>query len=200
MIAQLTGREPEDNRPLTTKILSAVSSLPAEVRYGGGLVGGLLSLFGLIFGGRRYLRNRKRYCPKCRTMMTRLDEVADDAHLEAGQIKEESLKSVDYDVWCCPDCGTTKVIPYNSWFSSYTKCSRCKRCTMEMTSRTITSATTSSTGTGEKTENCTNCGYHHTSRYTIPRRTESSSSGSSSSGSSSFGGGRSSGGGASGSW
>lgn len=197
IISQLTGQEPEDNRPLTTKILSAVSSLPDEARYGGGLVGGLLSLFGLIFGGRRYLRTRKRYCPNCRKLMTRLDEVADDAHLEAGQIKEESLKSVDYDVWLCPDCGTTKVIPYNSWLSSYTTCSRCNRRTMKVTSRTITSATTSSTGTGEKTENCTNCGYHHTSRYTIPRRTESSSS---SSGSSSFGGGSSSGGGASGSW
>lgn len=195
MIAQLTGQEPEDNRPLTTKILSTVSEIPSEVGYGGGIIGGLLSLFGLIFGGRRYLRNRKRYCPKCRTMMTRLDEVADDAYLEAGQIKEESLKSVDYDVWCCPDCGTRKVIPYNSWFSSYATCSKCKRRTMKVTRRTIRSATTSSTGTGEKTENCTNCGYHRRSRYTIPKKTESSSSSGSS-----FGGGRSSGGGASGSW
>ncbi|MCI5120255.1 MAG: TPM domain-containing protein [Candidatus Electrothrix sp. AUS4] len=200
MIAQLTGRKPEDNRPLTAKMLSAVSALPSEARYGGGIVGGLLSLFGLCFGGRRYLRKRKRYCPKCRTMMTRLNEVADDAYLDAGQVKEESLQSVDYDVWLCPDCGTTKVISYNSWFSSYATCSKCKRRTMEVTSRTITSATTRSTGTGEKIENCANCGYHHTFSYTIPRRTESSSSGSSSSGSSSFGGGSSSGGGASGSW
>lgn len=196
MIAALTGQKPEDNRPLTTKMLRAVSDLPSEARYGGGIAGGLLSLFGLFFGGHRYLRNRKRYCPSCRTMMARLDEIADDAHLDAAQIKEESLKSVDYDVWLCPDCGTKKTIAYNSWFSSYTKCSKCNRRTMMVTHRTIISATTSSTGTGEETGDCENCGYHYKHRYTIPRKEKSDSSSSSSS----FSGGRSSGGGASGSW
>ena len=189
MIAALTGQEPEDDRPLTTRMLRAVSELPSEAQYGGGIAGGLLSLLGLIFGGHRYLRNRKRYCQKCRTMMTRLDEAADDACLDAGQVKEESLKSVDYDVWQCPECGATKIIPYNSCFSSYIKCSQCKRRTMEVTRRTIKSATTSSTGTGEETGDCKTCGYHYTSRYTIQRKSSSSS-----------GGGRSSGGGASGSW
>jgi uncharacterized protein len=208
MIAALTGQEPEDSRPLITKMRSTVSALPSEAQYGGGIAGGLLSLLGLIFGGRRWLRNRKRHCPHCRTKMTRLDETADDACLDAGQVKEESLKSVDYDAWQCPDCGATKIIPYSSWFSSYQQCSQCTRRTMEVTYRTIRNATTSSTGTGEETGDCKHCGYHYKHEYTIPREEElsssdsssSSSGGRSSSSSSSSSGGSSSGGGASGSW
>ena len=37
--------------------------------------------------------------------MYRIEEFADDEHLEEGQRLEERLESIDYDVWRCDDCG-----------------------------------------------------------------------------------------------
>lgn len=211
VISLLTGKRPEDQRSFLLKIQERASrwygaflDLPSEVRIGGGVVGGLLSLLSLIFGGRHYWRNRKRYCPNCDAEMSRLDEIADDLYLNDGQRKEEIIKSVDYDVWHCSACGTQTIDAYNNWFSSYKKCPQCQRRTMTVDRTTIDSPTYTSTGTGRETRDCKHCDYHHESTYTIPRLEKSENSGSSSSSSSSsgssFGGGRSSGGGASGSW
>ncbi|GAK51827.1 hypothetical protein U14_03073 [Candidatus Moduliflexus flocculans] len=209
VISRLTGKRPEDQRSFLLKIQETASmwygaflDLPPEARVGGGVVGGLLSLFSMIFGGRHYLRYRKRYCPNCHAEMSRLDEIADDRYLNDGERKEESINSVDYDVWHCPACGTQTIDAYNNWFSSYKKCPQCQRRTMMVNRTTIESPTYTSTGTGREIRNCKHCAYHHESTYTIPRLEKSNNSNSSSSNSSgsSFGGGRSSGGGASGSW
>ena len=53
---------------------------------------------------RRIYRMRPRDCVKCGTRMKLLDEAADDAFLDEGSQLEESIKSVDYDVWQCPSC------------------------------------------------------------------------------------------------
>ena len=155
----------------------------------------LLAPLGAMLGiFRQWRRHRVRDCPQCRIEMRRLSETEDDRYLEAGQRREESLKSVDYDVWLCPDCGHHKVLAYGSWFSSYSKCPACRHKTMSTQSQTITPATYDHSGEAKVTETCRHCDRVHSYRKTLPRRQRSSSS------SSSSGGGRSSGGGASGSW
>lgn len=145
---------------------------------------------------RRYLRNRPRPCGQCRTVMLRAGEQADDQHLDGGQRLEEYLKSVDYDVWHCPECAHMDIIRYKSWFSSYGACPQCSYRTLSTKSTILQSATTSRTGRKQLDYNCANCGYHDTEIRTIAKVSKSSSGSSRSS----FGGGSSSGGGASGSW
>lgn len=139
-------------------------------------------------------RNRSRQCPTCTTEMRRLSEQEDDRYLEPGERREESLKSVDYDVWLCPSCGYHTTLSYNSLMSGYRTCTKCRHRTLSENTRTLVSPTYTSTGTAEVTQDCKHCGHHHIYTRSIPRKTRSSSS------SSSGGGGSSSGGGASGSW
>jgi len=149
------------------------------------------------FAVRRFLRNRPRPCERCATLMTRLGEQADDEHLDGGQQLEEYLKSVDYDVWNCGNCGDMKIIRYKNWFSRADACPRCRYHTMYTTSETLESATTTSTGRRRIDYDCRHCDHSASEIRTIPKVSKSSSS---SGGGSSFGGGSSSGGGASGSW
>lgn len=150
----------------------------------------------LIFSGwRQYLRHRARRCANCGTSMQRLGETADDKYLDEGQRLEESLKSVDYDVWLCPSCRAVERHAYRAWFSSYGTCPKCHSRTLDESSRVVQEATYGSTGRRQITEDCRRCDYHNERTEIIPERERSSSSGSSS-----FSGGHSSGGGASGRW
>ena len=142
----------------------------------------------------RWKRNKPRYCLRDGTKMVRLDEQADDARLNAGQILEETLKSVDYDVWKCPKCDHLKIETYRSWFTSYGACPQCNFRTLEADTTVLRSATKSSEGLKRIDYHCLHCDHDYSVERTIPRIRESSSS------SGSFGGGSSSGGGASGSW
>ena len=169
----------------------------------GGIAGGVLALAGGIGGLTAYSRRRKRKCPNGHGDMVRLDEQADDAHLDSGQRLEEQLESVDYDVWVCPTCQQTTVVPHRAWFSRYSNCKSCGRRTLETHSRTVIAATTMSTGTQEITERCRNCAWTRTYTRVIPRiQTSSGSSsgggGGGGGGGSSFGGGSAGGGGAGG--
>jgi uncharacterized protein len=169
-------------------------------------VGGAGALGALGAGAvayRRYRRARPRTCAQCSSQMTRLDESADDLHLESGQKLEEFLGSVDYDVWRCAGCGNHSIEQYASWFSSYGRCPGCGHRTVEKRERVLVAPTYSSSGRKEIERTCRNCAYHRTDVVTLPRRTRSSSSSSgfrSGSSGRSSGGGSSSGGGASGSW
>jgi len=148
-------------------------------------------------------RRRPRKCASCGTMMVKLDESADDAHLDKGQRMEEMLGAIDYDVWECPSCQARDMYDYSAWFSSYSACPQCSYRTMTRTSTVIDRATEYSTGLRRVETKCQHCTHHQEWDETIPRvhRSHSSSRGGSrSSGSSSRGGGSSSGGGASGSW
>lgn len=144
---------------------------------------------------RKWQRHKPRVCPIDGTTMRRLDEVQDDLHLDPGQLTEEQLKSVDYDVWLCPKCGHTTVEGYNALLGKYSPCRSCGHRTAESNSQTLQAATYTSEGLRQVDYHCLNCGDSWSETVTIPRkeRSESSSSGS-------FGGGSSSGGGASGSW
>lgn len=142
---------------------------------------------------RRWKRRHPRICPVDGARMDLLDEDWDDNHLQAGQVTEETLKSVDYDVWHCPKCAHATIEAYKSWFSRYGACRSCGYRTVEGTTTILTAATTSSEGLKQIDYYCHHCQDRWSVTRTIPRRTESRSSGS-------FGGGSSSGGGASGSW
>lgn len=153
-----------------------------------------------------YLKTRKSFrtiprpCKNCGEKMIRLDEQADDALLGKSQVFEESLKSVDYDVWKCESCGSKKVEAYPNRFSKYDKCPRCGTMAFHtLSTRTLVHATTSSSGTREVTKGCKFCNHQKTHTETIPRIVTSSSSGGGGGGGS-FGGGSSGGGGASSSW
>jgi len=198
----------DPNAPPKPLAVTPTSSSSEDIDIGGwsGLIAGAamllavpLSLLGGLVGIllKGWRRRRSRPCPTCKTRMRRLSEQEDDQYLEAGERREEALKSVDYDVWLCPGCGYHQSLSYNSWWSRYSVCPLCSHRTLSETAQTLVSPTYSSTGTAEVTQDCQHCGHHHTYTRSIPRKVQSSSSSSSSS---SSGGGRSSGGGASGSW
>lgn len=163
------------------------------------LAGGAGFVGAVGVAGRALLRRRPRRCQKCRNPRARLDEDADDAHLMPGQVREEQLGSVDYDVWWCEPCQDAVVERYGTLFTRHVRCKKCRYVTANKTSRTIRSATYASGGEIEVTVRCTNCHHTATSRHATPKLTRSTSS-SSFSGSSSSSGGRSSGGGSSGRW
>jgi len=163
----------------------------------------LLGLFGLVpvgagsfWGYRRWRRHHRRICPQCQTSMTRLSEISDDEFLEPAQQLEERLRSIDYDVWKCPECDHRFVLRYPRWFSRFSKCPQCANRTRSSTQETLRAATTSSSGLARVTEICQFCTFRRTYNKTLPQLSSSSSSGSGGS-SSSFGGGSSGGGGAS---
>jgi uncharacterized protein len=154
-----------------------------------------------------FFRNHPRQCSQCGTSMIKLSESADNAFLDKGQVREEELKSVDYDVWLCRNCQAHETLIYANKESKYSGCPQCNYQTYYVANdRTIRAATTSSEGLGEETKLCKYCGHREVKKYTIARieRSSSGSSGGSSSGSSSsgsdWGGGSSGGGGASSSW
>jgi uncharacterized protein len=168
-----------------------------------GTIGAGLALLGGGAGAARYRRRRPRRCPNGHGRMVRLDERADDAHLDTGQRMEEQLESVDYDVWVCPTCQYALTIPHKAWFSRYSMCKSCHRRTLETQSRTLIPATTMSAGQQQITERCRNCAWTRTYMRTIPRIVQSSggsggSSGGGGGGGGSFGGGSAGGGGAGG--
>jgi uncharacterized protein len=151
---------------------------------------------GGIAGLRKWRRYRRRNCPQCHARMAMLSDSDDDELLEKGQVAEEQIGSVEYDVWKCPACSHHFTVRYAKWFSSHEKCPQCSNRTKSSIENVITAATTSSSGSARVVEQCAFCSFTNEYTKTLPRISKSSSS-SGSSGGSSFGGGRSGGGGAS---
>jgi uncharacterized protein len=150
-----------------------------------------------------YARNHPRNCNQCGMPLTKLDENKDDDFLSKSELLEETLKSVDYDVWKCTSCNAAEKFSYINEKSKYEACPKCGTIAYyEVSDRTIRSATKYSDGEGEQRHACKDCGHQNVRRYSIARIQESSDSSGSSSSSSggSWGGGRSGGGGASTSW
>ncbi|MBI3133048.1 MAG: TPM domain-containing protein [Bacteroidetes bacterium] len=156
-------------------------------------------------------RNTVRFSKRNGEEMHKLGDLDEDKHLSKGQVSEEKVKSIDYDVWVSYGGSEVLILSYKKWFSKHAKCPSCSFKTYyKLYDKTITAATYTSSGTGERCYKCENCGHIKTERYTIPRKTRSSSSsgGSSggysrsygSSGGSSYGGGSSRGGGAGSRW
>lgn len=141
--------------------------------------GAIVSLLGLGFPlpvfliqllVQRRMRTKPRKCPNCNARMRRLDEKSDNAYLTPAQDREEQLNSVDYDVWLCPQCGETDILPYVVKNSSYTVCPNCKARTLAFVGeRIIRKPTVSRDGQGVKQYVCRNCGKSFDIPYTIPR-------------------------------
>ncbi len=178
----------------------AVGTLPVAT-----LGVGALGIFAAFWWRKRFkgwLRQRPRKCAECKSKILKpLDDVAEDEHLEKGQVVEESVGSADYDVWYCGSCGWHRVDSHLVR-SSHSRCPTCTYKTLSTTSQTMVAPTYSSSGRAKLTTQCRNCGHASTSYTTLAQlqHTTSSSGGSSSGGGSSFGGGSSGGGGAGGSY
>jgi uncharacterized protein len=163
------------------------------------LVGSIPVGIASLIGFRKWRRYRRRRCPQCQAGMLRMPEGEDDQLLQEGQVAEERIGSVDYDVWRCPACAHHFTLRYPKWISQYDKCPQCSNSTKSSKEHVITAATTNSSGSARVVESCAFCSFTREYTKTLPRITQSSSSSSSGGGSrsSSFGGGRSGGGGAS---
>lgn len=129
----------------------------------------LPALLVLLWSMKR-IRTRPRLCPNCNTTMHRLDEQTDNNYLTPSQDAEERYNSVDYDVWLCPNCNETDIIPYVNRKTNYTTCEHCGARLSTLTGdRTIVRPTTRSEGRGVKTFTCLSCGHRKDIPYNIAR-------------------------------
>jgi uncharacterized protein len=193
---ELPSARSQSYEPRSRSVIAAVLSLLAAIPIS----------VGSIFGFRKWRRVRRRRCPACHMLMTRLGESADNALLEEGQQAEERIGSVDYDVWKCGGCGHHFTLRYPKWVSGYEKCPQCHNRTKSSTEKVLTAATTLSSGSALVVETCAFCAFRREHSKVLPMIQPSASSsgggsssfgGSSGGGSGSFGGGSSGGGGAS---
>ncbi|MCZ8156785.1 MAG: TPM domain-containing protein [Leptospira sp.] len=162
-----------------------------------------------------YIRNKPRNCPTCKHRLHKLSEKEDDRHLQKGQIWEERMQSIDYDVWKCDTCNTTTILNFpkidpdyiykGTSFRKVKKCPECKYETfVHKSSDVLRYATYDHSGKVEVNRVCKHCNHKETEFEIIPQKQKSSSGSgggsSSSSSSGSFGGGSSGGGGSGGSY
>lgn len=128
----------------------------------------------LVFWTRKLMenwRNTERISFKSGDLMHKLSEAEEDEFLNAGQIAEEVLKSVDYDVWINVDATDVLILAYKPWFSQYNQCSNCGFTTYyKVYDKIIVQATYSTSGKGEKKYECSNCGHKKINSYKIPRK------------------------------
>lgn len=167
----------------------------------------MILLYQVFRSKRNSFRNYPRTCKKCKASTIKLSETQEDEFLKDGQITEEKVGTIDYDVWKCNSCGSTEILRYPNKKSKFTTCPKCSFMTYHLGARrTIERASYSAEGYGEEERTCLHCGHHHIDKFIIPMLVMSSSSDSDSSSSSSsdsggsWGGGDSGGGGASSSW
>ncbi|MDE6716562.1 MAG: TPM domain-containing protein, partial [Muribaculaceae bacterium] len=134
-------------------------------------LGASLIFFILAFWFYRSVRTRKRICPNCGTKMHRLNEEEDNALLTPSQDFEEKLKTVDYDVWECPNCATVERLPFKAKQMKYTPCPSCGTVAMCLSgTRTVRPATTRSEGAGLKIYECKFCHHRDERPYVIPKK------------------------------
>jgi uncharacterized protein len=170
-----------------------------------------LIYFPFHFVRKKFYRNHPRKCLLCEGSMKKVGEKEDDQFLSKEQVVEETIKSVNYDVWKCKECGGTEAWHYLNRFTRYEVCPSCEAIAYSLVkNKTLQAATYSSSGRGESLYQCKACNKSERKTYTIAQLTHSSSSSSSGGGSSysggssssggSWGGGHSGGGGASSRW
>lgn len=157
-----------------------------------------------------HTRHHKRLCPNCSHKMHCLSEAEEDPYLTPVQEAEENLKSIDYDVWLCDNCGERDIIPYVNPRSTYTVCPNCgARAEQLVADRVIKQPTHLRQGLGEKQYVCRNCGHMRRMPYEIAKLAAApiiiggggfGSGGGGGFSGGSFGGGMTGGGGGSGSW
>jgi len=169
-------------------------------------------LFIPIYFTNRYLlkklRNQPRFSRVNGNRMIKLSEAEDDDLLDHGQIIEEQIGSMDYDVWVTEDREDIRILPYKKRWSKYKSCPECGYRTYHLArSEVLQKATTKQAGKGVHIHECKNCHYTHKDTYSIPKKSKGGGAagfggggGSFGGGGGSFGGGSSGGGGAGVSW
>ncbi|MCL1934691.1 MAG: TPM domain-containing protein [Candidatus Azobacteroides sp.] len=154
------------------------------------------------------LRTQPITCSQCGNKMVRITEQpALNAYLTPAQQTEESIRSIDYDVWHCEQCGHTEALAFDQT-SRYMVCPYCQAKTFYLAQDRINKdASSFAQGQGEHIFSCMNCKKTQSVLYTIPRiivsppsRSSSWGGGSFGGGGGSWGGGRTGGGGARGGW
>ncbi|PTM09965.1 MAG: hypothetical protein DA408_17200 [Bacteroidetes bacterium] len=149
----------------------------------------------------RWLRRKPRFGPKTGVPLHLLREDEEDHYLEKGQITEEEIKSIDYDVWVSDDGEEVLVLPYAKLFSSYAACPKCGFKTYRKEeSLTLQAATRMHGGLVKHIYRCKNCFYHQETLQHTARLSDGSSGGGGGGGGGSWGGGSSGGGGAGAGW
>ncbi len=184
--AQLTSLE------TVTKIFAILFPIP------------ILGLAWWLHRKRKKIRKTPITCAECGQTMHLLSEKEEDLFLQSGQIAEETLKSVDYDVWLCPS-GHTSILPYHAQITKFTTCPKCGYKTYALQQDVVRlQPTIAQSGKGEKIFQCQHCQYEKSEFYAIPRLANTTAvfvggkGGGSSFGGGSWGGGFSGGGGAGG--
>ncbi len=120
---------------------------------------------------KRRIRYHKHVCDNCGHTMDLLDEETDNRYLTPAEDAEERINSIDYDVWLCPECNNTEVIPYVNTKAAYSECPRCHARALSLVdSRTTRVPTTRSEGEITDTYACKACGFTNQRRRRIPRR------------------------------
>ena len=125
----------------------------------------------LLWWRMKRTRRHARKCSHCGTRMQLIDEVHDNDYLSPSQDLEERLDSVDYDVWRCPRCAQTDVLPYVNEHSPYKECPRCHtRAYSVVDRRILRPATVHAEGEGVDISVCRACGYRGEKRFSIARK------------------------------
>lgn len=147
------------------------------------------------------LRDQPRFSKLNGKPMHKLTEEEEDDYLEKGQITEETLGVVDYDVWVTEDLDDVMVLRYAKRFMEYAKCPKCSYMTYHLAqTQTLRRATYSHSGKEKQIYECKNCDYIHAKTVIIPQKSSSGGSGSGGGGGGGWGGGSSGGGGGGASW
>ena len=153
------------------------------------------------------LRRQSVRCKNCGALTKLLSETNDNKYLTLEQSFEEKIKSVDYDVFLCENCGRVEINKYNEKHK-YSDCPQCGTRSFCLANSYIAIRPTYvSKGLRVNVKRCKYCGFQQEDSVSIPRLTHTSSGGfggssfgGGRSGGGSFGGGRSGGGGATSSW
>jgi hypothetical protein len=105
------------------------------------------------------LRSTPRISPEG-NLMRKLDESEEDAHLDAGQIAEQTtVHSVDYDVWLDDKTGYKKIEKYDSYLHAE-ECSECGFFTLKIDKEEIeVKPTADETGLLLKHYKCSYCNH-----------------------------------------
>lgn len=194
--AEVSGIWPgEYDKPAIVRILNSLERKLGNFLY---LVFTPLGFFAVPYI-RRYYRNRPRKCPNDGQRMVRLIEEVEDDHLDIGQIAEENIDSISYDIWKCKTCAHIKVEGCRNARSRFMACTSCGYHTLEGERISYLAASTHATGQATYKYNCKNCKNTYKVDRVLPV-TPQVSTYDGNSRSSFGGGGRSGGGGASGSW
>jgi len=130
------------------------------------------------------VRHLIQQCGQCQKLMRKLSESEEDVRLTLGQQTEESIGSVDYDVWICPNLHT-QLIPHDPERGSFRVCEACHFRTEYETQREVLQAATyDRSGSARVTYQCGHCKKTKVIQQSLPQLTKNRSTGSYSSSSS----------------